>query len=133
VSSCTSAWARTTQAGPGHPGTAGSWWRGVINALLSADSGCGAAYGAREAARVNRRNGCRHRDMDTRIGTLDVAVPSLREGSPAPNTMAPPNVPPARRDGECLWTAPAAGIRCAPHFPPRGGPDRAAGGLNLPG
>jgi putative transposase len=54
-----------------------------INALLSAqaDSVCGAEYGARSSERVNRRNGYRHRDLDTRVGTIDVAVPKLREGS----------------------------------------------------
>ena len=53
---------------------------GFINTLLSADadSVCGASYGARDAGRVNRRNGYRHRDLDTRVGTLDVAVPKLR-------------------------------------------------------
>src|SRR3954468_21651025 len=62
---------------------------GFINALLSADadSVCGAAYGARDEGRVNRRNGYRHRDLDTRIGTLDVAVPKLREGSYFPDWL----------------------------------------------
>jgi Transposase, Mutator family/Family of unknown function (DUF6325) len=57
--------------------------------LLSADadSVCGAAYGARDADRTNRRNGYRHRDLDTRIGTLDVAVPKLREGSYFPEWL----------------------------------------------
>lgn len=54
-----------------------------INALLSAqaDSVCGAEYGARTSDRTNRRNGYRHRDLDTRAGTIDVAIPKLREGS----------------------------------------------------
>jgi putative transposase len=54
-----------------------------INALLSAqaDSVCGADYGVRSPERVNSRNGYRHRDLDTRAGTLDVAVPKLHEGS----------------------------------------------------
>ena len=54
-----------------------------INSLLSAqaDSVCGADYGVRSSERANRRNGYRHRDLDTRVGTLDVAVPKLREGS----------------------------------------------------
>lgn len=29
--------------------------------------------------RSNHRNGCRHRDLDTRIGTLDMAIPELRK------------------------------------------------------
>ena len=60
-----------------------------INALLSAqaDSVCGAEYGARTAERTNRRNGYRHRDLDTRAGTLDVAIPKLREGSFFPDWL----------------------------------------------
>jgi putative transposase len=62
---------------------------GFINTLLSgdADSVCGAAYGSRDLARVNRRNGYRHRDLDTRLGTVDVAVPKLREGSYFPDWL----------------------------------------------
>ena len=54
-----------------------------INTLLSAqaDAVCGAGYGSRDPERTNRRNGYRHRDLDTRVGTLNVAVPKLREGS----------------------------------------------------
>ncbi|GAB3493548.1 hypothetical protein GCM10027572_21070 [Flexivirga lutea] len=54
-----------------------------INTLLSgqADTVCGADYGTRTDQRTNRRNGYRHRDLDTRVGTLDVAIPKLREGT----------------------------------------------------
>ena len=60
-----------------------------INTLLSAqaDSVCGAQYGARSPERSNRRNGYRHRDLDTRVGTVDVAVPKLREGSFFPDWL----------------------------------------------
>ena len=63
--------------------------QGFVNTLLSADadSVCGASYGARDPERTNRRNGYRHRDLDTRIGTLDVAVPKLREGSYFPDWL----------------------------------------------
>ena len=62
---------------------------GFVNTLLSveADSVCGAGYGEVSSERVNRRNGYRHRDLDTRIGTLDVAVPKLREGSYFPEWL----------------------------------------------
>ena len=62
---------------------------GFVNTLLSveADSVCGAGYGEVSAQRVNRRNGYRHRDLDTRVGTLDVAVPKLREGSYFPEWL----------------------------------------------
>src|SRR3954453_14246232 len=55
----------------------------MIDTLMSAeaDAVCGAAHGERSEARVNQRNGYRHRDFDTRAGTLDVAVPKLRQGS----------------------------------------------------
>jgi transposase-like protein len=60
-----------------------------VNALLSAqaDAVCGAEYGTRSADRTNRRNGYRHRELDTRVGTLDVAVPKLREGSLFPEWL----------------------------------------------
>src|SRR5690606_27388265 len=54
-----------------------------INALLSAeaDAVCGAGWGQVSEDRTNRRNGYRHRDLDTRVGTIDVAVPKLRTGT----------------------------------------------------
>jgi len=60
-----------------------------VNALLSAeaDAVCGASYGARTEDRVNSRNGYRHRDLDTRAGTLDVAVPKLRAGTYFPEWL----------------------------------------------
>lgn len=60
-----------------------------LNALLSAqaDAVCGAGYGERSPERVNSRNGYRHRDLDTRVGTLDVAVPKLRTGSLYPDWL----------------------------------------------
>jgi len=41
---------------------------GFLNTLLSADadSVCGAAYGARDPERTDRRNRYRHQDLDTR-------------------------------------------------------------------
>src|SRR5919107_1977689 len=60
-----------------------------IDALLSADADavCGAGWGEVSADRVNRRNGYRHRDFDTRAGTIDVAVPKLRTGSYFPEWL----------------------------------------------
>jgi transposase-like protein len=60
-----------------------------VNTLLSAqaDTVCGAEYGTRSDERSNRRNGYRHRDLDTRVGTLDVAIPKLREGSFFPDWL----------------------------------------------
>ena len=61
----------------------------VINALLSAeaDAVCGAEYGTPSPDRVAQRNGYRHRDLDTRTGTIDVAIPKLRSGSYFPEWL----------------------------------------------
>ena len=37
--------------------------------------------------RLNSRNGYRHRDLDTRAGTIDVAIPKLRTGSYFPEWL----------------------------------------------
>ena len=54
-----------------------------LDALMSAeaDAVCGAPYGMPSPERINVRNGYRHRDFDTRAGTLDLAIPKLRQGS----------------------------------------------------
>ncbi|MDK4233756.1 transposase, partial [Corynebacterium accolens] len=56
--------------------------QGFINQILStqADQICGADYATTSKSRTNVRNGYRHRDLDTRVGTIDVAVPKLRTG-----------------------------------------------------
>src|SRR5213592_320756 len=61
-------------------------------ALISADADavCGAAYGERTPDRVNRRNGYRERDWDTRVGSMELAVPKLREGSYFPDWLLTP-------------------------------------------
>jgi transposase-like protein len=60
-----------------------------VNTLMSAeaDAVCGASYGERSTERVNVRNGYRHRDFDTRAGTLDVAIPKLRHDSYFPDWL----------------------------------------------
>lgn len=61
----------------------------VINALLSADADAvvGAEYGRPSPDRTAQRNGYRHRDLDTRVGTIDVAVPKLRTGTYFPEWL----------------------------------------------
>ena len=60
-----------------------------VNTLMSAeaDAVCGAAYGVISEGRVNRRNGYRPREFDTRAGTLDLAIPKLREGTYFPEWL----------------------------------------------
>src|SRR5919198_5785573 len=60
-----------------------------INTLMSAeaDAICGAPYGVPSPDRVNTRNGYRHREFDTRAGTVEVAIPKLRQGSYFPDWL----------------------------------------------
>jgi len=61
----------------------------MINALLSADADAvvGAEWGQPSPGRTAQRNGYRHRDLDTRVGTVDVAIPKLRTGSYFPEWL----------------------------------------------
>jgi putative transposase len=63
--------------------------RSFAQALMSAeaDAVCGAAYGERSDERTNTRNGYRHREWDTRAGSIDLAVPKLRQGSYFPGWL----------------------------------------------
>jgi transposase-like protein len=60
--------------------------------LMSADASvaCNAAYGERTPARTNSRNGYRSRDWDTRVGTIELAVPKLRHDSYYPRWLLEP-------------------------------------------
>jgi putative transposase len=64
----------------------------MAEALMGAevDALCGAAHGERHEGRTNRRNGYRERPWDTRSGTVDLAVPKLREGSYFPGWLLTP-------------------------------------------
>jgi putative transposase len=61
----------------------------VINVLLSADADAvvGAEWGRPSSTRTAQRNGYRHRDLDTRVGTIDVAIPKLRKGTYFPEWL----------------------------------------------
>ena len=48
---------------------------------------CGAAYGEVSPDRVNSRNGYRRREWDTRAGTIELAVPKLRQGTYYPEWL----------------------------------------------
>src|SRR5437870_4510809 len=51
------------------------------------DALCGAPDGERSPERSNRRNGYRERNWDTRVGSIELAVPKLREGSYFPDWL----------------------------------------------
>ncbi len=66
--------------------------QGVVEQLMSAEAQaiCGAEYGERSTGRVNARNGYRVRDWDTRVGSIDLAIPKLRQGSYFPQWLLEP-------------------------------------------
>ena len=73
-----------------------------VRALMGAeaDALCGAPYGMPSAERVNYRNGYRVRQLDTRTGSIDLAIPKLRKGSYFPDWL----VDPRRRSEQALWS-----------------------------
>lgn len=61
----------------------------MIDALLStdADAAVGAEYGRPGPERTAQRDGYRQRPLDTRAGTIGVAIPKLRTGSYFPEWL----------------------------------------------
>jgi putative transposase len=57
--------------------------------MMDADVGvaCNAGYGEVTPDRVNSRNGYRRRERDTRAGTIELAIPTLRQGSYFPGFL----------------------------------------------
>ena len=60
--------------------------------LMSAEASalCNAGYGEVTAERLNSRNGYRARNLDTRAGTIELAIPKLRTGSYFPDWLVEP-------------------------------------------
>jgi transposase-like protein len=77
------------QLAEGNPDVLATMVTAFANALMSAeaDALCGAEYGQRSGERTNRRNGYRAREWDTRAGTVELAVPKLRQGSYFPDWL----------------------------------------------
>jgi putative transposase len=66
--------------------------KAVAEVLMAAEASavCGAPYRQPSTDRVNRRNGYRERRWDTRVGTIDLAIPKLRKGSYFPDWLLAP-------------------------------------------
>ena len=65
----------------------------------------GAERGERSPDRLTYRNGYRSRQWDTRVGTMDLRIPKLREGSYFPSLLEP------RRRSERALLGCTAGVR----------------------
>jgi putative transposase len=63
--------------------------RGFAQRMMDADVEvrCNAGYGEVSPDRVNSRNGYRLREWDTRAGTVELAIPKLRQGSYYPEFL----------------------------------------------
>ena len=60
---------------------------GIMDAEVSAQ--IGAQHGERSPERVTYRNGYRNRTWDTRVGTMALHIPKLREGNYFPSLLEP--------------------------------------------
>ena len=60
---------------------------GIMDAEVSGR--IGAAHGERNPDRLTHRNGYRTRAWDTRVGTMDLRIPKLRDGSYFPSLLEP--------------------------------------------
>ena len=65
--------------------------RVLIQAVMEAEvaTKTGASFGERSSERITYRNGYRARPWDTRVGTLGLQVPKVREGSYFPSLLEP--------------------------------------------
>lgn len=63
----------------------------ALTAVMDAEASaaCGAGYGERTDERRNSRNGYRERPLETRMGSVDLMIPRLREGSYLPSFLDP--------------------------------------------
>lgn len=64
----------------------------MVQMIMDADvdEACTAEWGEHTDDRTNYRNGYRHRPWDTRVGTIDLAIPKLREGTYYPGWLLEP-------------------------------------------
>jgi len=96
----------------------------LAHALMEAEveTHVGAAPHESTATRTGQRNGYRERAWDTRVGTIDLRVPRVRDGSYAPSLLEPRRraeqalasvvrtgrtSPGSRRAGSTTWYAPS--------------------------
>jgi putative transposase len=84
-------WVRK-QLGQASPDLLRAMVQDFAEALMGAeaDALCGAPYEELSPERVTKRNGYRERDWDTRVGTIELAIPKLRAGSYFPEWLLQP-------------------------------------------
>ena len=102
--------------------------RVLAQALMDAEVSAqiGAEHGQRNPERITHRNGYRTRDWDTRVGTIDLQIPRVREGSYLPSFLEP------RRRAERALAAVVALVLCGGRLHPAGGGHRPGHGHHQP-
>jgi transposase-like protein len=85
------AWLRQ-QLQEAHPDLLREMLATMVQELMGAEAQqlCGAEYGERSSERSNSRNGYRERDWDTRVGSITLAIPKLRQSSYFPDWLLEP-------------------------------------------
>ena len=75
-----------------HPDLLRGMLTAVVQELMGVDAQaqCGAEYGERSSERQNSRNGYREREWDTRVGSVSLAIPKLRQGTYFPEWLLEP-------------------------------------------
>ena len=63
----------------------------LVEDIMAAEASvkAGAGYGERSPDRVTQRNGYRSRSWDTRVGTMELCIPKLRDWSYLPSLLEP--------------------------------------------
>src|SRR6266487_621860 len=76
-------------------GADADWWREGVRVLAQAlmdaevSEQIGAEHGQRNPERLTHRNGYRPREWDTRVGTVELQIPRLLQGSYLPSWLEP--------------------------------------------
>lgn len=108
-------WLRKQLEGEGSSDLLREMVRTFAERLMAAeiDVLCNAGYGEVTPERTNQRNGYRSRQLDTRVGSVELAIPKLREGSYYPGWLLEPR----RRAERAPWWRWWRSVTCAASRP----------------
>ncbi len=103
--------------------------RVLAQALMDAEVSAqiGAEHSQRNPERTTHRNGYRAREWDTRVGTIDLQIPRVREASSLPSFLEP-----RRRAERALAAVVAQRYLCGRRLDPAGGGHRPGHGRHQP-
>jgi putative transposase len=90
--------------------------RVLAQALMDAEVSAqiGAEHSQRNPERTTHRNGYRARDWDTRVGTIDLQIPRVREAATCPRSWSPAGGPSGPWPRSCPSATPTGPGRSEP-------------------